>query len=479
MVISNPLGVFTQLSVVFGTSGIRGEFGSTITAELALDIGRALAVDGADCVVVGRDPRLTGELLADACATGLRECGADVVDIGVAATPTIARSVGWRDADAGVAITASHNPPTDNGIKLWAPSGMAFDESRRERVATLVEADAFTPVEWDETGARRAWDRATERHVEAVTEAIDADVIAEAAPSVVVDVGNGAGGATVAALRALGCHVETLNEVPDGRFPARPSEPTAENCGTLRAVVANTDADLGVAHDGDADRMLAVTASGTFVSGDVLLAIFALEAVRAVEGGDTANGAEAGDDDRTAGDGPAVAAPLNTSLAVEDALAEAGASLRRTRVGDVYVAERTRADGCVFGGEPSGAWIWPEETLCPDGTLAACRLVEAVARRGPLSSLADAVDSYPIRRGSVEIADDAKAAVMERVRARIESEYDDPTTLDGVRVDSDDGWFLIRASGTQPLVRVTAESRADSRAAALFERARSFVEAAR
>jgi Phosphomannomutase len=156
-----------------------------------------------------------------------------------------------------------------------------------------------------------------------------------------------------------------------------------------------------------------------------------------------------------------------------------GASLRRTRVGDVYVAERARADGCVFGGEPSGAWIWPEETLCPDGTLAACRLVEAVARRGPLSSLADAIDSYPIRRGSIDVADDAKAAVMEGVQRQIESEYGDPTTLDGVRVDSDGGWFLIRASGTQPLVRVTAEARDDSQATELFERARSFVEMAR
>ena len=436
---------------MFGTSGVRGPFGSEITAALALEVGRAVATDGADRVVVGRDPRLTGELLLDALAAGVRECGGDVVTLGTAATPTIARSVAWRDADAGVSITASHNPPGDNGLKLWSPSGMAFDEKRRGRITELVESGCFEPADWDAVGERRAWDGATARHAEAICDAVDVgDEL-----SVVVDPGNGAGGVTVDALRALGCQVETLNERPDGRFPSRPSEPTAENCRTLQDVVAATDADLGIAHDGDADRTAAVDDTGAFVPGDVLLALFASEAA-------------------TAGD--RIAAPLNTSLAVDDALEDVGASVVRTRVGDVYVAERAREDDVVFGGEPSGAWIWPAETLCPDGPLAACKLAALISRRGSLSELVDEIDQYPIRRESRQVDD--KAAVMDRVRSAAVDRYDETGELDGVRIEFDDGWLLVRASGTEPVVRLTAEARAPERADALLETGQDLLEAA-
>ncbi|MEF8784157.1 MAG: phosphoglucosamine mutase [Haloarculaceae archaeon] len=436
---------------MFGTSGIRGSFGSDVTAALALDIGRALAVDGASRVVIGRDPRLTGDLLTDALAAGVRECGGDVVDLGLAATPTVARSVAWQDADAGVSVTASHNPPADNGIKLWTPSGMAFDEDRRERISELLAAGAFDPAGWDAVGDRRRWEGARARHASAVGDAVD---VSEDL-CVVVDVGNGAGGVTVDALRAAGCSVETLNEGPDGRFPARPSEPTPDHCRILRSVVTETGADLGIAHDGDADRMLAVDDSGAFVPGDVLLALFAREA--------------AGSDDR-------VAAPVNTSLAVDDALAGVGASVVRTRVGDVFVAEHARENDVVFGGEPSGAWIWPAETLCPDGTLAAAKLVALVARRGALSNLAGAIDQYPLRRESRGVDD--KAAVMESVGVAADERYDNIDRRDGVRIETGDGWLLVRASGTEPLVRLTAQARDPQRADELLAAGHALVDGA-
>jgi phosphoglucosamine mutase len=440
-----------ETSSVFGTSGIRGPFGSDVTAALALDVGRALAVDGAERIVIGRDPRLTGDLLTDALAAGVRECGGDVVDLGLAATPTVARSVAWRDADAGVSVTASHNPPADNGIKLWTPSGMAFDEGRREQISALLSAEAFEPVGWDAVGDRRQWEDARSRHAGVVADAVDVaqDV------RVVVDVGNGAGGVTVDALRAAGCSVETLDEGPDGRFPARPSEPTPENCATLRSVVAETGADLGIAHDGDADRMLAVDDEGTFLPGDVLLALFAREA---------------------AGPGDRVAAPVNTSLAVDDALAAVGASVVRTRVGDVFVAERARESDVVFGGEPSGAWIWPEETLCPDGTLAAARLVSLVARQCPLSDLAGAIDRFPLRRESRSVED--KVAVMEAVGTAAGERYDGVDRTDGVRIETGDGWLLVRASGTEPVVRLTAEARDPERADELLAVGHALVDGA-
>ncbi|QGA81377.1 phosphoglucosamine mutase [Halomicrobium sp. LC1Hm] len=436
---------------MFGTSGIRGPVGEAVTAGLALDVGRALGVE-TDRVVVGRDPRESGELLTDALAAGLRESGTDVIDLGVAATPTVARSVEWRDADAGAAITASHNPAPDNGIKLWQPSGQAFDEAGRERIAERVRDGVADLEAWDGLGTRTTWD-GRERHARTIAEAVS---LAPAdAPPVAVDLGNGAGGVSVDALQRLGCAVETLNAQPDGSFPGRPSEPTADNCASLSALVANTDAELGVAHDGDADRLRAATADGRFVSGDELLAVFAREA---------------------ASPGDTVAVPVDTSLAVADFLAESDVAVAYTPVGDVYVAERASQSGVAFGGEPSGAWIWPDQTLCPDGPLAACRLV-ALHAEEPLRERVAAVPDYPIRRESIAVED--KRAVVDRLADRITAEYDDVATLDGVRVDLGDAWFLVRASGTQPLIRITAEARDEGRATDAFEIARDAVAGAR
>ena len=424
---------------MFGTSGIRGPVGEEVTASLALTVGRAVGID-AERVVVGRDARESGHALADALAAGLRESGTDVVDIGLAATPTVGRAVGWEEANAGVSITASHNPPQDNGIKLWQPSGQAFDEALRETITARIQEAETALAAWDEFGKRTRRDH-QQTHREALIEAVNI----ERDLSVVVDVGNGAGGVTAEALRDLGCSVETLNAQPDGSFPGRPSEPTAENCSSLATLVGATDADLGIAHDGDADRMRAVTADGDFLSGDVLLALFGREA---------------------AAEGEAVAIPVDTSLAVEDHLASGGIETVRTPVGDVYVADAASGEGVAFGGEPSGAWIWPAETLCPDGPLAACKIAE-LASTEPLADRAAAVETYPIRRDTVEVTD--KAAVMEAVRSKVTETFDSVATLDGVRVDREDGWFLLRASGTQPLVRITAEARSESAASDLFD----------
>ncbi|QLG27376.1 phosphoglucosamine mutase [Halorarum halophilum] len=433
---------------MFGTSGIRGRFGEAVTTELALSIGHALGACGYETIALGRDGRDTGQLLADALASGAREAGIDVIRLGQVATPTLARSVGWHDADAGVIVTASHNPPADNGFKFWTPSGQAFDEGQRQLLEDAIRDAAGLPVAWDELGDAVCIDEAADRHRDVLVDGGES----LAGLSVVVDVGNGMGGTTVEVLRSLGADVQTLNADVDGGFPARPSEPTATTCTTLCSVVAATDADMGIAHDGDADRMMAVDETGRFLGGDELLALFGSAMV---------------------GEGDRVAVPVNTSLLVADAVAERGGEIVRTRVGDVYVAEAARADDVVFGGEPSGAWIWPGETLCPDGPLAARRLAELVVESGPLSELVTAYDSYPIQRAVVET--DAKKRVMDAVEGTVQSSYEEVTTLDGVRVAHSDGWFLIRASGTEPLVRVTAEARSAGRAAELLGNARELV----
>ena len=434
---------------MFGTSGIRGPVGEDVTAELTLRVGRALGVE-TDRIVVGRDPRASGAPLIDALAAGARELGTDVVDLGVAATPTVARTVGWRDADAGVAVTASHNPPEDNGLKLWQPSGQAYDSAGQDRITARIEADEYDLRAWDGLGERISAD-GRDRHVEALVEAAGGPGAFDL--DVAVDLGNGAGGASVEALIRAGCAVETLNAQPDGRFPGRPSEPTEQNCTALAALVAEGRYDLGIAHDGDADRMRAVADDGTFLSGDALLALFAAAA------------AEPGEQ---------VAVPVDTSLAVEDFLADREVSVIRTPVGDVHVADAATDDTVAFGGEPSGAWIWPDATLCPDGPLAAVRLA-TLASIEPIAERLEAIPTYPIQRASIECDD--KQTTMAAAETRVLETYGSVETLDGVRVELDDGWFLIRASGTQPLVRLTAEARSERRAAELLSEARSLVEA--
>ena len=437
---------------MFGTSGIRGAVGEEVTASVALGVGRAVASDGADRVVVGRDPRSTGPALVDALTAGLRECGADAVSLGEVPTPTVARAVGWHDADAGVAVTASHNPPTDNGLKLWTEDGAAYVGDRRDAIVDRIRAEEYDLVDWKGYGGRSRSGRARERHVEAVVDAVDGDLDLD----VVLDVGNGSGRITADVLRRLGCRVRTLGAEPDGSFPTRPSEPTAENCAALSRVVEATDADLGVAHDGDADRMRAATESGRFLAGDVLLALFAREAAAA---------------------GDRVAVPVDTSIAVDTTLEAIGAGTTHTRVGDGHVAERTREPDVVFGGEPSGAWIWPELTRCPDGPLAAAKLAALVAREGSLDALADSIETVPLRRANVET--EAKHELVAHVADAAADRYASVTTADGVRVDVDAGWFLVRASGTQPLVRVTAEAGVESEMESLFETAMELVEAGR
>ncbi|WP_121742565.1 phosphoglucosamine mutase [Natronorubrum halophilum] len=434
---------------MFGTSGIRGTVGDDVTGALALSVGRAVASDGYDRVVVGRDARESGAVLVDAVTAGLRECGATVLEAGVAPTPTVARAVPREGADAGIVVTASHNPAPDNGFKLWTATGKAFDPEQCDAIASRIERDEYELQPWTEQGSSQRLEGAVDRHAAELADAVSLDD----PPSVVVDVGNGTGGITARVLADLGCDVITLNGQQDGSFPGRPSEPTRETLTALSSVVGSTDAQLGIAHDGDADRMLAVDDTGTFVPKDVLFALFARD---------------------TASEGDVVAAPVGTSMSVDDALAAVGASVTRTPVGDVFVANRATQSDVVFGGEPSGAWIWPTETLCPDGPLAACKLVELVADRGPLSSLVESVETYPIRRTSVAVEE--KDAAMARVRDRVREQYDDVETLDGVSITVDDGWILLRASGTEPVVRATAEARTESRAEQLAADAVAILE---
>ncbi|MHB8605984.1 MAG: phosphoglucosamine mutase [Thermoplasmatota archaeon] len=433
----------------FGSSGIRGPWGTVATPELALALGRALGARRRR-VLVGHDARLSSPALEHALVAGLLSSGAEVARAGLAPTPAIAFA--GRAYDASVVITASHNPAPDNGFKLWNPDGRAFDADERAEMEAALDAAPPALAEWNELRTATFAPDVVASHAAAIRERVGP--LARRL-RVVLDCGNGAGSVeTPALLAALGCDVVTLNAQPDGRFPGRASEPSEENLRELVATVRASGADLGLAHDGDADRCVAVADDGRYVTGDELLCLLATRETRT-----------------------RAAVPVDASLAVEDVLAARGASVVRTRVGDAYVSEACAAHHCEFGGEASGAWIFPSFSYCPDGPLAAATVCAIVAREGPLGKLVAALPRYPILRVARPVAEAHKAAVLSSATARL-SELGSVTRLDGVRVETSDGWVLVRASGTEPKIRVTAEARRESDAKRLLAAGLAALDAA-
>jgi phosphoglucosamine mutase len=434
---------------MFGTGGIRGPVGETVGTNLAIRLGRALGTH-ADSVVVGRDVRESGRMLEHALIAGIEECGSAVIRVGVESTPTIARSVPWLDADLGVAITGSHNPAGDNGFKLWTATGRALSRSQYRSIIRRANAGTVSLAAPDEIGSTTNRTEIREMHRQRLVSEFDSFE----GLSVVVDLGNGAGRLTADVLDELGCDVTTLNSHRDGRFPGRGSEPTATACQRLCRTVRAIEADVGIAHDADADRMCAVDETGRFVPGDELFGLFASQ---------------------VAAGGRRVALTVDTSSVVEDAVRDTGGEIIRTPVGEMSVAAAMDNDQVVFGGEPSGLWIWGDHTRCPDGHFAACKLVEQVRTDGPLSTqLTEFTGRYTTRRQCLDAG--AKYDAIDRIRRRLNGDYERVDTTDGIRIETDDGWFLIRASGTEPVVRITAEAVDRERADQLFDRAVALTE---
>ncbi len=414
---------------LFGTSGIRGLFGEELV-HLALRVGLA-AGKISDSVVVGGDTRTSSDALKHAALSGLLAAGARCEDAGVVPTPTLGLAA--AKFSAGMMLTASHNPPEYNGIKLLNPDGSAFDSAQRKRMEELVSGDTPVAAAWEEVKSGVGYDGAIEQHMERIMRDFPADLRLK----VVLDCGGGAASViTPHLLRRLGCEVVEVNCRPAGSFP-RGSEPVESNLTGLIGAVKESDAALGIAHDGDGDRMMAVDDRGRFISGDKLLVIFA-----------RALGAKG------------LVTTLDASMAVE----ETGFDVRRTRIGDVYVSEELRSGG-EFGGEPSGSWIFPAVSLCPDGVYAAARIA-AIASQQKLSRLVDDIPAYPILRGSISSDGGLTSGLESRLMAL------EPVSVDredGLKLKFKDGWLLIRASGTEPKIRLTAEAKNEARAHQLYD----------
>lgn len=417
--------------VMFGTSGIRGTL-DEITPLLAIELGRALASAGYKQVLVARDTRTSGEMLEAALCAGITACGGDVLRAGIAPTPAVALAA---KQGAGVAVTASHNPPQYNGFKFFKQGG-EFGGAQRSEIERLLKSRAFAQARWDRMGSEEAVS-VVRGHIDAALSLVDTALIARKRPKVIVDAGNGAGCvATPYALREAGCRVIAVNAEPSGFFN-RGLEPTEENLAETAKITAASGAGLAVAHDGDADRCIALGGNGGFIGLDRQLALVCRHMLEHERCG-------------------TIVTTVEASLAVKEAIEGAGGNALLTCVGSVNIAEQIERSGAIFGGEPCGEYVFPRQVLVPDGVLAALVLAEIHCRHGPLQKLAKSIPVYPIAR--LKIPSENKHEAMRRMAQEIVSSFKgDVNAQDGIRVDSDDGWLLVRASGTEPAIRITCE----------------------
>jgi phosphomannomutase/phosphoglucomutase len=447
---------------LFGSSGTRGVANRELTPEFAVEVGRAAAtVWAADRVALARDTRATGTMFANAVASGLASAGADVDRLGVLPTPGL-QAYADREGVPGAVVTASHNPPQYNGIKLFEDDGTDLSVDRIEAVEATLRDESFSTPAWTETGAERRVDGARRAYREEIVAAVDRDRIAGADLTVAIDPGHGAGALTSPDLfRELGCRVRTINAQPDGTFPGRDPEPVEENLGDLARFVRATDADVGIAHDGDADRAIFVDETGAFVDGGAAFAALAAA-------------------DLSPGD--AVVSAVTATQRLVDVTHDVGADLELTPVGSVYITDRVRelqAAGRTvpIAGEGNGGVIFPGYRLARDGAYAAARFLELLADRRA-SEVVAAYDDYHTVRANMAYDSDVERermldAIAEYANADAEVEV---TTIDGYRLDYGDGWVLARESGTEPLVRIYAEATDQERATALLDGMRRAVE---
>ena len=445
---------------LFGTNGIRGVVGEAMNADLAVKVGRAIGTffEGGS-VGLARDPRLSGPMLARAAASGLMSAGCDVIDLGMVPTPCaqyfVAKSGHLKGA---IVVTASHNPREFNGLKAIDARGMEMRREDEETIEAIYFENRFHAAAWADVGSGRTDDTAISRYMEGIGAKIDAEAIGKRNPLVVIDPGNGAGCVvTPYLLRSLGCRVLTLNAQPDGAFPGRLPEPTPDHLGDLMRVVSEVHADLGVAHDGDADRAAFVDDKGAFVVGDKALALLAQAAVKSRGG--------------------AVVTPVSTSSVVEDVVRAAGAKVIRTRVGSPIVARTMFESGAVFGGEENGGVIFPDHQFCRDGAMSAAKMLELLAHEGKsLSALVAALPQYHIKKANVAVPVERREAVLTSIVEFAKGRKVD--TTDGVKILEGDGAVLVRPSGTEPIFRVYAEAKTPARADALADEGVALIQKA-
>jgi phosphomannomutase len=439
-------------------SGVRGVIGDSLTPAMVARFAQAFGTYiGGGRVVVGRDPRTSGEMVRQAVLAGLVSSGCRVSDLGVCPTPTVQLLVRQLGASGGIAITASHNPPEWNALKFVGSDGLFLGPARgRELLDIYHQGDYVKSPGSAQRPPERIGD-AVERHVRAVVEGIGPLPDEGRGLGVVVDPGGGA--ASVAASRlveALGAKAVAIHTTADGHFP-RPAEPVPENLGVLGEAVRVHGSAVGFAQDLDGDRLAVVDAEGRPI-GEELTLVLAAEQVLAHNPGP-------------------VVTNVATTDAVETMAARYGTEVTRTRVGEANVAEGMRHRGAVIGGEGNGGVLYPKVNFGRDSLVAMALILHRLSETGrSVAELAAAYDRFRVVKIQRHCPIDRARALLAKAR-EIWAEHS-PDLLDGVKVRLPEGWFIVRPSNTEPIVRVIAEAATEEAARALAERAWTEVEEA-
>ncbi len=428
--------------LIISISGMRGIIGDNLTPDLAAAYGAAFGTflqtaGKSGSVVLGRDSRPSGPMLAAAISAGVASVGMSVVDLGIVTTPTVGILVRHLGAAGGIVITASHNPIEYNGIKLLLDNGIAPPAPLAEQIRSIYFARSIQYVDSIHCGRTSVYDQADQVHIEKVLSIVDPVRIGSQPRKVVLDSVNGAGGRPGRSLlERLGCRVIPMNLEPTGLFAHTP-EPIQDNLTDLCRTVCQTGADLGFAQDPDADRLAIVDERGRYVGEEYTLALCAQWVFRHKKGSAATN--------------------LSTSRMIDDIAAAAGCSVLRTPVGEAHVAQAMVAHQCVIGGEGNGGVIDLRIGPVRDSLVSMAIVLQLMAETNQsLSELVAGIPRYTMLKTKFPADKQLAQAVLEKARTAFSSARVD--ARDGLRFDLPDGWIHLRTSNTEPVMRAIVEA---------------------
>ncbi len=441
---------------IISVSGLRGIVGETLTPEVAIRYAAAFAASiSPGVIVIGRDGRSSGELLVRAVQAGLGAIGRDTIDAGVAATPPIGVLVRQYQAAGGVQITASHNPPPYNGMKLFSAEGRVISSGPGQEVLARYRSASPDWVRHDRLGTVQSCPDSLAVHLNAVLDTVDADRIRKCRFKVVLDSNHGAGSLLGRRLlEELGCQVTLLGGQPDGRF-AHPAEPTADNLVDVLAEVPRAGADVGFCQDPDADRLAVIDRSGRYLGEEYTLAICVDHVLRQRKGPIVTN--------------------CSSRRMSKDMAEKYGQPFFHSAVGEANVADVMLAKDAIFGGEGNGGPIDPRVGLVRDSFVGMAQLLDAMAARElSIGQLADELPRYEMVKTKIALPREKVSAALDA----LERHFDDAKTdrLDGLRLDWPGRWLLVRPSNTEPIVRAFAEAPTAEQAANLCRQAAAVLD---
>ena len=438
---------------LFGTNGIRGLVNVELTPEMAIKVGSCIGTffGKGKNLLLGFDARTSGPMFAKAVTSGLTATGCNVHFAGMASTPAIQFAVKNHKMDGGVIISASHNPPQYNGIKVIWRDGIETSHEQEVEVENIYFDNKIVFAPWDKLGEKRELPAINEEYAEAIKKHVDIAKIVSKHFHIVIDAANSVGGIAAPILfRDLGCKVTTINANIDGTFPGRLPEPRPENLGDLSAIVKAVGADMGVAFDGDADRSIFTDSKGTIYWGDKTFAIVIKQYL-------------------IKNPGAKIVTPVSSSTLIKDIVGAYKGKLIWTKVGSVTVSQTMKAENANLGGEENGGIFYRPHQAVRDGAMTTALLLNIMADTG--KSLAELVAEQPqyfIEKGKVECSDEKKAAVQKAIFEQVKNE--NVSTIDGVKIwFNDASAILIRPSGTEPVFRLYAEAKDHQKALELVK----------